>query len=111
MAALQLGHGHRARTFFRRQRLELLADSAQDVDSFRREVIAELHHTIGFERWCAPLVDPDSLIAHTGIAETDHIAELAGLQINDASLRELNNGAVLARSHVGVGPVQRSHGW
>lgn len=79
------------------------ADSAQDVDSLRREAIAELKRTIGFERWCAPLVDPDTLIAHTGIAETDHIAELPRLQLNDNSLRELNNGIALARNRERVG--------
>jgi DNA-binding CsgD family transcriptional regulator len=86
-----------------RDRLDRLADSTQDVDSLRREVIAELKRTIGFERWCAPLVDPDTLIAHTGIAETDHIAELPRLQVNDASLREPNSGASLARSRARVG--------
>ncbi|MDQ6778296.1 MAG: hypothetical protein M3071_19225, partial [Actinomycetota bacterium] len=86
-----------------RERLALLADSAEDVDSLRREVIAELKGTIGFERWCAPLVDPDTLIAHTGIAETDHIAELPRLQINDGSFREISSGAALARNHKRVG--------
>ena len=104
-----------------RERLELLADSAQDVDSLRREVIAELRGTIGFERWCAPLMDPDTLIAHTGIAETDHIEELPRLQINDGSCRELNSGAALARGHnrdrVGMlsagtgGDLARSQRW
>jgi DNA-binding CsgD family transcriptional regulator len=102
-----------------RERLELLADSAQDVDSLRREVIGELKRVIGFERWCAPLVDPDTLIAHTGIAETDHIAELPRLQVNDSSLRELNNGVALARNrdHVGTlsaatgGDLARSRRW
>jgi DNA-binding CsgD family transcriptional regulator len=102
-----------------RERLDLLADSAQDVDSLRREVIAELKRAIGFERWCAPLVDPDTLIAHTGIAETDHIAELPRLQVSDASLRELNSGVALARNghRVGVlsaatgGDLARSQRW
>jgi DNA-binding CsgD family transcriptional regulator len=102
-----------------RERLDLLAGSAQDVDSLRREVIAELKRAIGFERWCAPLVDPDTLIAHTGIAETDHIAQLARLQVSDASLREPNSGAALARAgrRVGVlsaatgGDLARSQRW
>jgi DNA-binding CsgD family transcriptional regulator len=103
------------------ERLELLADSSQDVDSLRREVIAELKGTIGFDRWCAALVDPDTLIAHTGIAETDHIAELPRLMIEDGSCRELNSGASLARNRhrnrVGVlsagtgGDFARSRRW
>jgi predicted methyltransferase MtxX (methanogen marker protein 4) len=102
-----------------RERLDLLAGSAQDVDSLRREVIAELKRAIGFERWCAPLVDPDTLIAHTGIAETDHIAQLPRLQVSDASLREPNSGAALAHTgrRVGVlsattgGDLARSQRW
>jgi DNA-binding CsgD family transcriptional regulator len=93
-----------------RERLDLLADSAQDVDSLRREVIAELKRAIGFDRWCAPLVDPDTLIAHTGIAETDHIAELPRLQVSDASLRELNSGVALARNGRWVGVLSAATG-
>jgi DNA-binding CsgD family transcriptional regulator len=94
-----------------RERLELLGDSAEDVDSLRREVIGELKRTIGFDRWCAPLVDPDTLIAHTGIADTDHMAELPRLQLNDASLREVNNGVALARGRNRVGMLSAiTHG-
>jgi DNA-binding CsgD family transcriptional regulator len=103
------------------ERLELLADSAQDVDSLRREVIAELKGTIGVDRWCSALVDPDTLIAHTGIAETDHIAELPRMLIEDGSCREPNSGASLTRNRdrnrVGVlsagtrGDLARSRRW
>jgi DNA-binding CsgD family transcriptional regulator len=47
-----------------RCRLQQLADSALDVDSLRLEVMAQLRQAIGFELWCCPLVDPDSLIPH-----------------------------------------------
>ena len=103
------------------ERLELLADSVQDIDSLRREVIAELKATIGFDRWCAALVDPDTLIAHTGIAETDHIAELPRMLIEDGSCQEINSGAWLTRNRdrnrVGVlsagtgGDLARSRRW
>lgn len=102
------------------ERLELLAGSArEDIDSIRRIAVAELKRAIGFERWCVPLIDPDTLIAHTGVAETDHIAELPRLQLNDASLREVNNGVALARNRerVGVlsavtgGDLARSQRW
>ena len=86
-----------------RQRLERLADAEQDCDSLRREVIAELRQAIGFERWCAPLVDPDTLIAHTGMGETDHLADMPLLQLHDSSLREVNNGVTLARGRERVG--------
>jgi DNA-binding CsgD family transcriptional regulator len=102
------------------ERLEFLAGSAQeDVDSIRRIAVTELKRAIGFERWCVPLVDPDTLISHTGLAETDHIAELPRLQLNDASLREINNGVSLARnrdrvcvlSAVTGGDLARSQRW
>jgi DNA-binding CsgD family transcriptional regulator len=102
------------------ERLERLASSEdQDVTSLRRAVIGELKRAIGFERWCAPLVDPDTLISHTGVAETDHIAELPRLQLHDASLSEPNNGVELARNRerVGVlsavtgGDLARSQRW
>jgi DNA-binding CsgD family transcriptional regulator len=102
-----------------RERLERLADSTQDCDSLRREVIAELKQAIGFEQWCAPLVDPDTLIAHTGMGETAHLVDMPLLQLHDASLRERNNGVGLARGrdHVGclsaitAGDLARSRRW
>jgi hypothetical protein len=47
-----------------RGKLELLADSDLDVDSLRLEAIEHLRAAIGFDLWCVPLVDPDSLIPH-----------------------------------------------
>jgi len=102
-----------------RERLERLADVEQDCDSLRREVIAELRQAIGFERWCAPLVDPDTLIAHTGMGETDHLADMPLLQLHDSSLCEVNNGVMLAlgRERVGClsaitdGNLARSRRW
>jgi len=74
----------RARTRCR-ERLERLAESNEGSESMRREAIAELRLAIGFERWCVPLVDPDTLISHTGVADTDHVLELPRLQVHDAS--------------------------
>jgi hypothetical protein len=47
-----------------RGQLQRLADSALDVDSLRLEVMAQLRQAIGFDLWCCPLIDPDSLIPH-----------------------------------------------
>jgi DNA-binding CsgD family transcriptional regulator len=102
-----------------RERLNRLASSTEDLESLRREAITELKRAIGFERWCAPLVDPDTLIAYSGIAETDHIGELSRLQLNDASLRDPDSGASLAsgRRRVGLlsaltgGDLARSRRW
>jgi DNA-binding CsgD family transcriptional regulator len=53
------------------ERLEQLSESSLDCESLRREAIVELQHIIGFERWCWPLADPDTLLPSSGIAEHD----------------------------------------
>jgi DNA-binding CsgD family transcriptional regulator len=50
-------------------RLEGLSGASLDCESFRREVIACLRRTIGFDRWCWPLADPDTLVTSSGLAE------------------------------------------
>lgn len=45
------------------ERLERLCASKLDSYLLRREAIAEVKLAIGFERWCAPLPDPDTLFA------------------------------------------------
>lgn len=90
-----------------RERIEKLAGSTLDSVSLRREAIADLKRTIGFDRWCVPLVDPDALTAYAGVAETDHIADLDRLQLYDASLAEANNGVAVARRRDRVGLLSR----
>ena len=53
------------------ERLAKLSDSQLDSESLRREAIAELQHIVGFDRWCAPLADPQTLVPHSGLAELD----------------------------------------
>jgi DNA-binding CsgD family transcriptional regulator len=53
------------------ERLERLSVSTLDSDSLRREVIGELQRTIGFDRWCWPLADPETLLPCSGLAEHD----------------------------------------
>jgi DNA-binding CsgD family transcriptional regulator len=55
-----------------RERLERLSDSSLDSEAIRREAIAELQHVIGFDRWCWPLADPETLLPSGGIAEHDY---------------------------------------
>src|SRR5207237_5700987 len=55
-----------------RERLERLSGSALDCESIRRETIAELQRVIGFDRWCWPLADPDTLLPLSGLAEHDY---------------------------------------
>jgi DNA-binding CsgD family transcriptional regulator len=52
-----------------RDRLDALSGSSPDCDSFRREAVAYLQPTIGFDRWCWPLADPETLVTSSGLAE------------------------------------------
>ena len=55
-----------------RERLERLGTSTLDCDSLRYEAVALLRRTIGFDRWCWPLADPDTLIPLSGLAEHNY---------------------------------------
>ena len=55
-----------------RDRLEGLSGASLDCESFRREVIACLRRTVGFDRWCWPLADPDTLVTSSGLAEHNY---------------------------------------
>ena len=54
-----------------RERLERLSRSDLDSESMRREALADLQSVIGFDRWCWPLADPETLVACGGIALHD----------------------------------------
>lgn len=54
-----------------RERLESVSESSLDCESIRREAIAELQRVIGFDRWCWPLADPETLLPGSGLAEHD----------------------------------------
>jgi len=60
-----------------RERLEQLSESGLDCDSLRREAVADLQQVIGFDRWCWPLADPDSLLPASGIALHDYVAAVS----------------------------------
>jgi DNA-binding CsgD family transcriptional regulator len=54
-----------------RERLEALSASALDCESIRREAIGDLRRVIGFDRWCWPLADPETLLPLDALAEHD----------------------------------------
>jgi DNA-binding CsgD family transcriptional regulator len=56
-----------------RERLQRLSDSTLDCDSLRFEAIGELQRVIGFDRWCWPLADPETLLPSSGLAEHDYV--------------------------------------
>jgi DNA-binding CsgD family transcriptional regulator len=55
-----------------RERLDLLSESNLDCESLRREAIGYLRRTIGFDRWCWPLADPETLLPCSGLAEHNY---------------------------------------
>lgn len=87
-----------------RERVEALADSSADLDVLRREAIEILQATIGFDRWCSLLLDPDTLVISHGIGHNDWSCDLPHLNLHEAGLGDVNNHAMLARgrNHVGV---------
>jgi DNA-binding CsgD family transcriptional regulator len=56
-----------------RERLERLSESSLDSESLRREAVADLQRVIGFDRWCWPLADPETLLPASGLAEHDYV--------------------------------------
>src|SRR5438093_168427 len=55
-----------------RERLERLSRSTLDCESIQREAIADLKRVIGFDRWCWPFADPNTLLPLSGVAEHDY---------------------------------------
>jgi DNA-binding CsgD family transcriptional regulator len=55
-----------------RERLGRLARSSLDRESIQREAIADLQRVIGFDRWCFPLADPNTLLPLLGAADHDY---------------------------------------
>jgi DNA-binding CsgD family transcriptional regulator len=51
-----------------RERLDSLSRSSADCAALRLEAIAYLQRTIGFDRWCWPLADPETLVTSSGLA-------------------------------------------
>jgi DNA-binding CsgD family transcriptional regulator len=60
-----------------RERLERLSESRLDCESIQREAIVALQEVIGFDRWCWPLADPETLLPLGGLAEHDYGRGLA----------------------------------
>ena len=54
-----------------RERLGRLGGSRFEPESIQREAIVDLQRVIGFDRWCLPLADPETLVPLSGIAEHD----------------------------------------
>jgi len=55
-----------------RERIERLSRSGLDGESVEREAVADLQRVIGFDRWCLPHADPETLLPGVGIADHDY---------------------------------------
>src|SRR5919197_476503 len=97
-----------------RERLEGLSASALDSEAIRREAVSALQRTVGFDRWCWPIADPETLLPGGGIADHDIAAKhLVARRANLAASLAAETGGDLARSArwnevlrpVGIGDV------
>jgi DNA-binding CsgD family transcriptional regulator len=104
-----------------RRELELLAGSRLDIDTLRMEAMGHLRRAIGFDFWCTPLVDPDSLIPHRTVV-SDALpfgSQLPRLLLQDQGADEMISRARLARrpdpvwwlSAATKGDLARSRRW
>ena len=93
-----------------RERLTRLSESSLDSEPIQREAIAELRRVIGFDRWCWPFADPQTLLPLSGIAEHDYGRELArSLELEFSGYDFAAMGA-LARRTVPVGSLSAETG-
>lgn len=95
-----------------REAIKLLADSTADVDSLRIEAVEHLRRAIGFDLWCAPLVDPDTLIPNRPVV-SDTLSFGSGLPrfvFQDQLSSEINSRAMIARSRHQVGVLSAATG-
>jgi len=87
-----------------------LSGSSLDPESIQREAIADLQRVIGFERWCWPLADPQTLLPLAGAAEHDYgpgVARSLELEYSGTDFAAMD---VLARSVVPVGSLSAETG-
>ena len=60
-----------------RERLGRLGESSLDREGLQREAIVDLQRVIGFDRWCWPLADPETLLPLAGLGDHDYGRSLA----------------------------------
>ena len=102
-----------------RDRIQRLSGSALDGESVQREAVADLQRVIGFDRWCVPQADPDTLLPGVGIADHDYgpglprALELEYSGTDFAAKRDVARRARLASSLVAEtgGDLARSPRW
>jgi DNA-binding CsgD family transcriptional regulator len=101
-----------------RERLDALAGAHLDPDDAKRAAIVELRRVVGFERWCWPTTDPDTVLASTGVAEFDlwpSLPRLIALEehgdITSKPKLALSSRASVTLSGATGGDLARSRRW
>ena len=92
------------------ERIERLGGANLDCDSLRYEAVDLLRRVIGFDRWCWPLADPDTLIPLSGIAEHDYGPRVARVLELEFSGRDFAAMDVLARRPSPAGSLSSETG-
>jgi DNA-binding CsgD family transcriptional regulator len=80
------------------EQLDGLAGSNADLIDVRLTAIDELKRVLGFERWCAMLADPDSLLLSRGMSEHSWGADIPRLNQLSAAGHDTLSFPALARS-------------
>jgi DNA-binding CsgD family transcriptional regulator len=93
-----------------REQLKRLAGSGLDTESLQRAAISELRPVIGFDRWCWPLADPETLLPGAGLAEHDYGPQLARTLELEYSGEDFAAKDVLARSARGSASLRQETG-
>jgi DNA-binding CsgD family transcriptional regulator len=93
-----------------RARLERLSESLMDCESIQREAIADLQRVIGFDRWCWPFADPDTLLPLSGVGEHDYGPNLRRALELEFSGDDFAAKHVLARRPTSAGSLSSETG-
>jgi DNA-binding CsgD family transcriptional regulator len=102
-----------------RERLERLSESSLDSEALRQEAVADLQRVIGFDRWCWPLADPETLLPASGLAQHDYVPAVPRALELECSTDSFAAKHVLARRPNGAasmsgetgGDLARSSRW
>jgi len=89
------------------ERLDRLASATLDRESIQREAIADIQRLVGFDRWCWPLADPETLLPLGGVAEHDYGPQVPRALELEYSGSDFAAKDVLAR---GAGPAESLSG-
>lgn len=89
-----------------RERIDSLSRSSVDCISLRLEAITYLRRSIGFDRWCWPLADPETLVTSSGLAEHNFGPSVPRSLELEYSVDAFATKQVLARQATPVGGLQ-----